>query len=95
MRDQFIPKALAIVIDRLTVGPTGFGRLPPVPMRGGSREAFPRSAGNGCSESWRASWRRVSEGQSWHRYIVGHPENAVRNISLHGSGGRGDSVGGQ
>ena len=40
MRDQFIPKTLAIVIYRLTVGSPGLGRLPPVPMRGGSRKAF-------------------------------------------------------
>ena len=40
MRGQFIPKALPIVIYRLTIGSPRLGCLPPVPMRGGSRKAF-------------------------------------------------------
>jgi hypothetical protein len=40
MRDQRIPKSPAIVIYRLSVGVPGLRRLPPVPMRQGSREAF-------------------------------------------------------
>jgi hypothetical protein len=40
MRDQVPPKTLAIVMDRLTVGEPCLGRLPPVRVGLGSREAF-------------------------------------------------------
>ena len=82
MRDQCIPKALAIVIDRLTVGVPCLRSLPPVPMRRGSREAFLGRLRTEWSESWRAMWPRVTGRRSWCRYLVGHPGNAVPNISV-------------
>jgi hypothetical protein len=78
--DQCIPKALAIVINRLTVGVPGLRSAPPVPMRRGSREAF---LGRLELDSAKVGepWRRVTGSRSWRRYLVGVPENAVPKLS--------------
>jgi hypothetical protein len=65
VHDQCIPNTLAIVVDRPTVGEPCLGRLPPFPMRGGSREIFlsrRKTDGPKISEQGGGEHRKVGHG---------------------------------
>ena len=96
MRDQCIPKALAIVIDRLTVGAPGLRSAATSPYASRIAGSIPRSAGNGWSGSCRAMWPRGTNGP-WVMAVFSRTtlKSLFQNYELGGSGRRGDTVGGQ